>query len=94
MLKINRLFTGILSVCLALLITACATTTPKPINTDNLSDLENLSNDSYDNETDKTIGNIREQGLKETALTLGAQAGLAYRSKQINASLKKIHAFK
>jgi len=32
---------------------------------------------------------IRYEALKETALSTGAQAGLAYRSKQINATLEK-----
>jgi len=77
-----------LSLFFVLLIVSCASKPPGVIDTDNLSDLENLTSTSY-TDTDKTIGNIREQGLKETALTLGAQSGLAYRSKQINASLEK-----
>ncbi len=84
MLKINRF----LLISIALLMTGCTSTGPKAISTDNLSDIESLSSSSY-SESEKTIGNIREQGLKETALTLGAQSGLAYRSKEINASLEK-----
>jgi defect-in-organelle-trafficking protein DotC len=71
-----------------LLIASCAASNPKPINTDNLSDIENLTSTSY-GDSEKAISNIREEGLKETALTLGAQSGLAYRSKQINQSLEK-----
>lgn len=78
-----------LLICGILLIAGCSHAA-KPINTDNLSDIESLSSDSYGNsDSDKAISSIREQGLKETALTLGAQSGLAYRSKQINASLEK-----
>lgn len=87
MTQINSLFKYAFSLCAALLLISC-TTTPKSIKTDNLSDIENLTSTSY-GEADKTLGNIREQGLKETALTLGAQSGLAHRSKQINASLEK-----
>jgi defect-in-organelle-trafficking protein DotC len=85
--KIKLLIKIYSAACVALIIVGCVST-PKPINTNNLSDIANLSSTSY-NDSDKTIGNIREQGLKETALTLGAQSGLAYRSKQINASLEK-----
>lgn len=83
MRKINFL----LALCASLIISSCSTP-KKPINTDDLSDIENLSSASY-TDSEKTIGNIREEGLKETALTLGAQSGLAYRSKQINLSLEK-----
>lgn len=87
MLPINGLLKFASFSLSAILLVACAST-PKTINTDNLSDIENLSSTSY-SDSEKAIGNIREEGLKETALTLGAQSGLAYRSKQINASLEK-----
>lgn len=89
MLRINTLplscTMGVLLV--AILLTSCASP-PKPVSTDSLSDIENLTSTSY-GEAEKPMGNIREQGLKETALTLGAQSGLAYRSKQINTALDR-----
>jgi len=86
--RINALLKYTLPLFLAFLLASCASSSPKPVNTANLSDIENLNSTSYGT-AEKTIGNIREEGLKETALTLGAQSGLAYRSKQINESLEK-----
>jgi defect-in-organelle-trafficking protein DotC len=88
MLRIKPLFKHMLPLFATLLIASCTVSAPKPINTDNLSDIENLTSTSY-GDSEKAISNIREEGLKETALTLGAQSGLAYRSKQINQSLEK-----
>lgn len=87
MLPINALLKATPPLLMAVFLAGCAPSN-KAINTESLSDIENLTSASY-GETEKSIGNIREEGLKETALTLGAQSGLAYRSKQINASLEK-----
>ncbi len=72
----------------ALLLGGCATgmQSAQPqtkINTANLQNLQNLTNHST--ATGTTVSKIRLDALKETALTLGAQGGLAARSKQINA---------
>lgn len=87
MLPINALLKLLPPLFMAVFLTGCARN-PPPIDTESLSDIENLSSTSY-GESEKSIGSIREEGLKETALTLGAQSGLAYRSKQINQSLEK-----
>lgn len=84
-MRLLRLFFVTFST--ALLI-SCASQ-PKTVNTDNLSELETLNSTSTYATNEKDIGNLREEGIKETALTLGAQSGLAYRSKQINQSLEK-----
>lgn len=73
----------------AILFTGCASNTAsKSVNTDNLNELQNLTSTSTPKKTEDSISRIRVEALKETALTLGAQSGLAYRSKQINKDLK------
>lgn len=54
----------------------------KPVNTSSLSSLQNLTKTGTS--TGSSVSRIRAQAIKETALTLGAQGGLAYRSKQLN----------
>lgn len=71
-----------------ILVTGCARS-PQTINTDNLYELEGLNSASSYGTSEKDIGNLREEAIKETALTLGAQSGLAYRAKQINQTLLK-----
>lgn len=71
----------------ALLLGGCATVTEpfqshEKVNTANLENLQNLTNHSTP--TGTTVSKIRLQAIKETALTLGAQGGLAARAKQIN----------
>lgn len=73
------------------LLTSCASQSTL-VNTDHLSELENLNSASNYASNEKDISNLREESIKETALTLGAQSGLAYRSKKINQSLEKQEA--
>jgi defect in organelle trafficking protein DotC len=53
------------------------------INTVNLGDLEQLSQTELIPD-EPLVGKIRLDALKETAMTIGAQGGLAYRARQIN----------
>jgi len=66
----------------ALTLTGCATSQPS-CNTTNLKDLKNLTLQSL-SATKPTVGRIRIKALKETAMTIGAQGGLAIRSEQLN----------
>lgn len=77
-----------LSLLASFFIVSCATTTTteKTVNTDNLEELQNLSTPPGTTSDDTSVSRIREEALKEAALTLGAQSGLAYRAKQINKS--------
>jgi len=79
-------------VLMALLVAACgpARNTQQVGNTETLAGLQAMSNTK--NKVIKnmpTTSKIREMALKETALSLGAQAGLAYRAKYIDDQLVK-----
>lgn len=69
-----------------LVLYGCASSNVQKFDTENICDLENLT---LQNTTPSgpTISQIRLQALKETALTIGAQGGLALRSKELNAML-------
>lgn len=77
----------ILLVLLGSLLTSCSHLKP-PLDT---KDLVNLGNPGSDVIHDRRLGIslIRLQALKETALGLGARAGLSLRSKEINNVLRK-----
>lgn len=74
--------------CITLLSLSLAgcTSTKATVDTENLNDLENLTFQQLSSSA-PTVGKIRIKALKETALTIGAQSGLAYRSKQIDQTL-------
>lgn len=74
-------------VCAILVLLAGCASMPAKSNTENLCDLENLT---LQNTTPSgpSVSKIRIQALKDTALTIGAQGGLALRSKEINKMLK------
>jgi defect-in-organelle-trafficking protein DotC len=83
----GKFITILLLLCL---LTACATKQPRDIDPTNLGQLENLSNE--DKPTSEPLFNttqIRSKALQDTALSLGAQGGLAYASEQINKRLEK-----
>lgn len=68
---------------------SCACPSQKQPNINSLCDLKRLSAESVKESTKKLTSPIREQAMQDTALSLGAQAGLAARAKQINAILEK-----
>ncbi len=59
-----------------------------PVNTLNLSQLKQLSRNTVV-KTNGGINDIRYAGLREAALSIGARAGLAWRSQQIDLMLDK-----
>ncbi len=72
------------------LLTACSTVTTPAGNTDTLENLQELSAPPPQiNPSSDQINAMRQEALKDVALSLGAQAGLHWRSKQINAVLKE-----
>jgi defect in organelle trafficking protein DotC len=86
----NRYLTTILTTAsMALLVTGCATTKPRPVNTMTLHDIQQLTASNTPQARLGSIGQIRLEALKEAATTLGAQGGLAWRSKQIDKTLKE-----
>lgn len=88
MRKKTGLFSLSILVC-AFLLTACSTVTEPAGNTDSLENLQKLSAPPPQvNPSSDQINGMRAEALKDVALSLGAQAGLHWRSKQINAVLK------
>lgn len=57
--------------------------------TADLAQLKHLSADSSGLSDNASIANIRQQALQETAMSIGAQSALAWRSKQINVVVEK-----
>ncbi len=103
MLKLNREMNNLLRCCLclllALLLNACASD-KVPLgsgNTDSLSNMQSLTPNaavpanSKPDSDDARDNSIRLQALQETALSVGAQGGLAWRAEQIN-SILDLHA--
>ena len=82
---------GLLIALIALLISACGPTrNPQVGDTDSLAGLQAMSNTKKATAGGMpTTGKIREMALKETALSLGAQSGLAWRAKYIDDQLVK-----
>lgn len=75
----------------ALIVCACAPTTNRQIgDTESLAGLQAMTNTTSATARGRpTTGKIREMALKETALSLGAQSGLAWRAKYIDDQLVK-----
>ncbi|MDR3442868.1 MAG: type IV secretion system DotC family protein [Legionella sp.] len=73
---------------LSALLLSCART-PYLGDTDSLAGLQAMANVSAKEKNRKKTGKIRQMALRETALSLGAQAGLAWRAKAIDEELAK-----
>lgn len=82
---IRSLFIGMM----ALLISDCAPTSNRQVgDTESLAGLQAMTNTKKATLRNKpSTGKIREMALKETALSLGAQSGLAWRGKYIDDQL-------
>lgn len=82
-------FTPSLIFTLATLLVACSSNRSQIGDTGSLAGIQSMA----DNKTaaarkKQQMGKIREMAIKETALSLGAQAGLAWRAKTIDEGLK------
>lgn len=78
------LLLGLISISLALVGCTTTSTSSKNTGTTLLMKYHNLSNFKY---KAGDISGIRNIGLRDTALSLGARAGLAWRAEQINQSV-------
>ena len=81
-----------LIVVISLIVVACggpAANNTQVGDTASLAGLQAMSNMKKKNARKATTGKIREMALKETALSLGAQSGLAWRAKTIDDQLVK-----
>lgn len=77
-------------VAVVYFLVACSTTINQAGDTTSLAGLQALSNSNKPTDRNKpTTGKIREMALKETALSVGAQSGLAWRAKYIDDQLVK-----
>lgn len=79
----------ILSLSAAALLVACAQSNRVAGDTVSLAGLQAMANTASRNNRLPTTSKIREMALKETALSLGAQSGLAWRADYINKALAK-----
>ncbi len=71
-------------------LVACSSTRMVPGNTSSLAGLQAMVNNKSATTISKmSMGKIREMALKETALSLGAQSGLAWRARIIDDELTK-----
>jgi len=80
MLKTKLLLPVLTTACL--LLNGCATRTTISGGTESLAELKQLRGHKVTKTSDQTV--FRMAGIKETALSIGAQSGLAWRAKQIN----------
>lgn len=82
----KKLIAGLFCVAL---ISGCASSSARfqNIDTSNLSNLEQLNADNTPLPEGHEVAQIRLTALKDTALSLGAQGGLAYQSETINNTL-------
>jgi len=87
MLKYIRSYITVIPLAL---ICACATSTKQVGDTDSLAGLQAMAGAKATRSgSNKSMTKIREMAIKETSLSLGAQAGLAWRAKYINEQLVK-----
>lgn len=84
-----KLIPSALSICLILLIGCHSRSTPFVGDTGSLAGLQAMSNKAANARNKATISKIREMGLRETALSLGAQSGLAWRANIIDQDLTR-----
>jgi defect-in-organelle-trafficking protein DotC len=75
-----------LAIAISLLVTGCASQKTNTGGTGSLTELKQLHGHKLTEKSDQT--QFRMIGIKETALSIGAQSGLAWRAKQINAILE------
>jgi defect-in-organelle-trafficking protein DotC len=81
----------IIIIAIASLLAACTAYVPqKTIDTTDINQLKNLEADSpHNGETGTDTSQIRFKSLEDTAMSMGAQAGLAAAAKQIDDNLEK-----
>jgi defect in organelle trafficking protein DotC len=78
---------GAIAVLTTALLTAACTHQPQAVDPMNLGQLQNMS--ASDSGSAVIVGQIRNKALEDTAMSLGAQGGLAWASKDINAHLER-----
>lgn len=80
----------ILILILIGLITACTQTSHHTLDVNNLNSLQELTADDVTSASDNAAARgLRSKALAETAMSLGAQGGLAWAAAEINTRMKK-----
>lgn len=75
--------TILISSCLSLTLSGCGKPTVDPTIPNQLQDLRQMRKSRLNKQ--EKVSKMREQILRDTALSLGAQAGMAWRAQQLNA---------
>ena len=79
-----------LTILLSALLIACSSSRGNLGDTGSLAGIQSMANSKYTRvQSKKKMSKIREMALKDIALSLGAQAGLAWRAKIIDQDLTK-----
>ncbi|STY19168.1 DotC [Legionella quateirensis] len=79
-----------LTIILSALLIACSSSRGNLGDTGSLAGIQSMANSKYTRvQSKKKMSKIREMALKDIALSLGAQAGLAWRAKIIDQDLTK-----
>ncbi|WP_043874323.1 type IV secretion system DotC family protein [Legionella massiliensis] len=87
----RKFIPSLLILCLASLVACHRNVEKAPGDTSSLAGLQSMSNNLSTKATRKKNKNkIRETAIKETALSVGAQSGLAWRAKIIDNQLTKL----
>jgi len=80
----------IILVLVASLLPACASHRHQDIDFTNINSLESMRNDDpihSEDDTSSNVSQIRNKALEDTAMSLGAQGGLAVASKEVNSRM-------
>jgi defect in organelle trafficking protein DotC len=77
-----------LAIFMALLLSGCSFMHKETVDPTNLGQLQGMSEQTTELSSESAISQIRTKALEDTALSLGAQGGLAWASEKINYRLK------
>ncbi len=80
---------SVLVLALSISLTGCHTNKGVTGDTGSLAGIQSMASPKYTRQKKQKVSKIREMALKETALSLGAQAGLSWRAKIIDEALTK-----
>ena len=85
-----KLIPSVTAIALSIILVGCGSSRNNVGDTGSLAGIQAMSSPKYVRSHKKQkIGRVREMALKEIALSLGAQAGLAWRAKIIDEALTK-----
>ena len=89
----QRIKIGLLLLCVLLLGGCSSWNSTQTVDTTNLNELENVSQDSVKRNITSEVNQMRHKLTSDNAMSIGAQAGLAWASDKINQQLNKDRAY-